>query len=156
MVKFNDLEAKLDLVYCHVFNFLACSGFFKVSPCTTFPKCISNVFQFWLGVIIFAYYISSSIKPTDIHRRSQTSHTAPCNGVVSHGAQIGGLRVFVDHAYKNKCKTNASTFFAALETFFLSSLSDRSRCSCHMQPDEPRLFWLLEKAEDPNLSPMPG
>ena len=28
----------------------------------------------------------------DIHRRSQTSFTAPCNGVVSHWAQIGGLR----------------------------------------------------------------
>ena len=39
----------------------------------------------------------------NIHGRSQTSYTAPCNGVVSHGAQIGDLWVFADHTRK---KTN--------------------------------------------------
>ena len=31
------------------------------------------------------------MESTDIQRRSQTSHIASCNGVVSHGAKIGGL-----------------------------------------------------------------
>ena len=31
---------------------------------------------------------------TDLDQRSQTFYTALCNGVVSHGAQIGGIRVF--------------------------------------------------------------
>ena len=37
-------------------------------------------------------------------------YTAPCNGVVSHGAQFGDLRVFADH----KRKTNALTIFVQL------------------------------------------
>ena len=48
--------------------------------------------------------------------RSQNLYTAPCNGVVSHGAQIGGLRVFADHTRKNKPKTNASMITALLRT----------------------------------------
>ena len=28
---------------------------------------------------------------TDIERRSSNSYTTPCNGVVSHGAPIGGI-----------------------------------------------------------------
>ena len=40
-----------------------------------------------------------SVRPTDIHRKSQTLYTALCNGVISYGAQIG---VFADHA----CKIN--------------------------------------------------
>ena len=31
---------------------------------------------------------------TDIHGRSQTSYTAPCNGIILHGAQIGGFSGF--------------------------------------------------------------
>ena len=38
----------------------------------------------------------------DIQGRSQTLYTTPCNGVVSHGAQIGGLPVFADQIRKNK------------------------------------------------------
>ena len=34
--------------------------------------------------------------------KGDTSYTTPCNGVVSHGAQIGGLRDFADHTRKNK------------------------------------------------------
>ena len=33
---------------------------------------------------------------------AQTLHTVPCNGIISHGAQIGGLLVFADHTYKHK------------------------------------------------------
>ena len=46
-------------------------------------------------------------RPTDIHEKSQTSYTNQCNGIVNHGAQIGGLWVFADHTCKNKRKTNA-------------------------------------------------
>ena len=46
---------------------------------------------------------------TDIHQRYQTSYTALHNGVVSHGAQFWGLRVFGDHTRKSKNKTNALT-----------------------------------------------
>ena len=79
----------------------------------------------------------------------------PCNGVIGHGAQIRGLRVFADHAHRNKRKTNASTTFARRALFYacLSSRLDRSRCRWLYAPDEPRLFWLLEKPEDPNLNP---
>ena len=65
----------------------------------------------------------------DIHRRSRTSYIAPFNGVVSHGAQIGGLRVFADHTHK----INAPTIFARRAMFyaFLSSCSDRGRCRWH-------------------------
>ena len=48
-----------------------------------------------------------------IHQRSQTSYTSPCNGVVSHRAQFGGLRVLATkHAKKNAgqmCSRSSST-----------------------------------------------
>ena len=37
--------------------------------------------------------------PTDVQGRSHTSHTIPYNGIVSYGAQIGGLWVFADHTH---------------------------------------------------------
>ena len=43
---------------------------------------------------------------TDMQQRYQASYTAPSYGVVSHGAQFGGLWVFADHTRKqtqNKC-----------------------------------------------------
>ena len=47
------------------------------------------------------------VSATDIHQSSQTSYTALCNGVVSHGAEFGGLQVFAatSHAKltQNKC-----------------------------------------------------
>ena len=54
-----------------------------------------------------------SVATTDIHQRYQTSYTAPCNRVVSHGAQFGGLRVFADH----KRKTNALTILTCRAVF---------------------------------------
>ena len=79
----------------------------------------------------------------------------PCNFVVSHWAQIGGLRVYADQIHKNKRKTNASMIFARRAAFYayLSSRSDRSR---YWRSDDSRLFWLLEKPEDPQFEPMPG
>ena len=45
---------------------------------------------------------------TYIQGRSKTSYTAPCNGVISHGAQIGCLLVFTNHTRKS---WKASTIF---------------------------------------------
>ena len=82
------------------------------------------------------------VPTTDIQGRSQTSYTAPCNGVVNHGAQIGGVRVFAVHTHGNKCKQNASTIFACRGAFYtcLSSRSDRSTYA----PDKSQLFWSWE------------
>ena len=67
----------------------------------------------------------------DIHQRSQTSYTTPCNGVISHGAQFGGLRVFANHTCKNKRKTNAFTILKCPVAFSacLASHSDSGSCS---------------------------
>ena len=45
---------------------------------------------------------------TDMEGRSQTSYTTPCNGVVNHGAPIGGIRVLTDHSRDNKRKQKAA------------------------------------------------
>ena len=47
-----------------------------------------------------------SILSTDIEGRYQTPYTVQCNGVVSHGAQIGGLGVFADHTHTQKQTQN--------------------------------------------------
>ena len=67
---------------------------------------------------------------TYIQGRSQTWHTAPCNDVVSHGAQIGSIQVFANCTRK----TNASTIFALSAMFqhMLSLCSDCSRRRWHM------------------------
>ena len=76
-----------------------------------------------------ANYFSSALA-TDIHQRYQTSTTALCNGIVSHGAQFGGLQVFADHTRKSKRKINALMILAHCTAFnaWLSSRSDRSTC----------------------------
>ena len=51
------------------------------------------------------------------HRYRREIPDSLCNGVVSHGAQIGGLRVFADHTRKSKRKTNALTIFARRAAF---------------------------------------
>ena len=61
----------------------------------------------------------TSVIHTYIQGRSQTSYTATYNGVVSHGAQIGGLWVFADHTRKNKCETGVSTIFTRCAAFYV-------------------------------------
>ena len=84
--------------------------------------------------IIFGFHMVKAVETAmitiDIHQRSRTSYTAPCNGVVSHRTQTGGLRVFPDHTRKKTCKMNAPTIFVHHAAFYvcLSSRSDRSRC----------------------------
>ena len=65
-----------------------------------------------------------SVWVVDIHGRSQPSYTAPCNGVVSHGAQIEGLLVSAKHTRKNKRNTDASTIFPHHAAFY-ACLSSR-------------------------------
>ena len=96
---------------------------------------------------------------TDKHQRYQTSYTAPCNGVISHGAQFGVLRIFADHTRKSKCKTNALTIFTHRPAFnaWLSSHSGRPQyMHVTYAPDEPRLFCFREKSEDPQIEPHAG
>ena len=95
--------------------------------------------------------------PTDIHQRYQTSYTTPCNSVVSHGAQFGGLRVFADRTRKNKCQTNAFTIFA-VQCFYacLSSRSDRSTYRLNMHRMNHVYFDYVKNPKTPKFSPMPG
>ena len=69
--------------------------------------------QGWQHPVHHIYMLKrcSGVHFTDIERRSQTSYTAPCNRVVSHGALIGGVWVFEDHTGRNKRKQNASMIF---------------------------------------------
>ena len=88
---------------------------------------------------------------TDIERRIQTSYTAPCNGVFSHGAPIGGyLVLFADHTWKQmqtKCIHDLHVLCGISR--MLSSHSHRSTYA----PDESRLFWLRENPEYPQFEP---
>ena len=69
------------------------------------------------------------------HGRSQTSYIALCNDVVSHGAQIGGLRVLADYTRKKQTQYKG-----------VHDLCTPCGILCvFMQvtnaTDEPRLFW---------------
>ena len=78
--------------------------------------------------LIMSQILQSSGKPTDKKRRSQNSYTAPCNGIVSHGTSIGGIKVFADHTSRHKRKQNVSTIFAHCVAFHtcVPSHSDHS------------------------------
>ena len=99
----------------------------------------------------------SYVISTDIQGKSQTWYTAPCNGVVSHGDQIGGIRVFADNTRNTSAKQMRPRSSRAMQ-HYNAYLSSRSDCSRSMQvtyaPDEPRLFWLREKPEDPQFEPL--
>ena len=65
--------------------------------------------------LIAAHYcVQFSVR---LYQRYQTSYTAPCNGVVRHGAQSGGLRVFTDHTRKNICQQ--FEFLLSIPLFFV-------------------------------------
>ena len=92
------------------------------------------------------------------HQRSQTSYTFLCNGVLSHGAQFGGLQVFADHSCKNIRKANASMIFTCHAVFYvcfsvLSSLSDSSRCRHEHLMNCDYFDYEKKKLKTPNLSP---
>ena len=56
----------------------------------------------WASRRLYSYFVLTK----NIEKRSQNSYTTPCNGVVSRGAQIGGIQVFDDHTRGNKRKQN--------------------------------------------------
>ena len=132
--------------------------------------CTCQAFFFWdrIGIISLqpAWCISCICKyrgvPTNLKRRcehlryiyewSQTSYTTPCNGVVSSGAQFGGLRVFADHMREktqNKWVHDLRAPRGVLRVFVFMLRPQ------YMQvlyaPDEP-----TGKPRRPPLSPMPG
>ena len=98
-------------------------------------------------MFLFNLECTQSVKCTDIHQRSQTSYTAPCNGVVSHGAQFGGLRVFC----RNKCKSNAFLIYAFVFMFVLMLWTQYIQVTYIL--DEPWLIWSGEKPKDPQFKP---
>ena len=60
-------------------------------------------------------------------------YRAPSNGIVSHRAQIGGIRVFANHTRKTNTKQMRPWSLHSVQHFnaCLSSRSDRSRCRWH-------------------------
>ena len=105
------------------------------------------------AIFKFMYCIGNT---TDIHQRYHTPYTAPCNGVVSHGAQFGGLQVFADHTRKSICQTNMFTIFMRrVLGLFVFTLIPQYMQVVHAL-DEPRLFKLREKPEDPQIKPHAG
>ena len=74
---------------------------------------------------------------TNIERISQNSYTALCNGVISYGALIGGIR-FLPTKHVETNKQNASTMFMRRAAFqaCLSSPLDHSTYA----PDKSPLF----------------
>ena len=97
-------------------------------------------------------WLQDAVK-SDVQSRSHTLYTAPCNGVISHGAQIGVLLVFAAHIHKNKC----IVVFAHCATFYacLSSRWDCSRCRWQTySTDHIYFFYYGKNLKTPNLSPM--
>ena len=80
-----------------------------------------------------------------------------CNGILIHGAQVGGLWVFTGHICINKCKTNASMIFimlcGVLHMFIFKTAVDAG---------DIRTWWTMvifitgRTWRPPSLSHMPG
>ena len=96
---------------------------------------------------------------TDIQGRSQTSYTALCNGVVSHGLKLGVFWFLPSTHARTQYNTNASTIFARHGRFYACSSShstDRSRCRWYTHLTNHGYLWLRENPNNPNLGPMQG
>ena len=83
--------------------------------------------------------------------RSQTLYTAPCNGIVSHGAQIGDMRVFANHAHtqkqnQNQCVQDLCRPCCVLRMFYLHA---QTAVDAVIYLKNQWLFWLRDKPEDP-------
>ena len=91
---------------------------------------------------------SNNDSTTDIQGRFQTSYTALCNGVVSHGFKLGIFR-FLPSIY---ARANASTIFMRCFYTFISTLRPQL-IQVTYAPDELWLFWLQTKPEDPQFEP---
>ena len=89
----------------------------------------------------------------DIHGRSQTSYITPCDGVISHWAQIGGLLVFANHTRKNKRNTNASTIFAHFTRVYLHTKTAVDAGDIYTHLMNRGYFDYGKKLEDPLFEP---
>ena len=71
-------------------------------------------------IAIIVDCFTKSVQPTDIHQRTLTSYTTLCNGVVSHGAQFGGLcRPHTQKYTQNKCVSDLCTPCGILRLFVI-------------------------------------
>ena len=95
----------------------------------------------WISLLFIRVFMITTHK----YHRSQFSYTTPSNGVVSHGAKFRGLCIFAYHRRKNKCKTNPFMIFVRRFALVLSFMQ------VTFAPDEPQIFWLWEKPEDPPI-----
>ena len=88
----------------------------------------------------------SSLYPvaTDLDQRSRTSSTALCNGIVSHGALLGGIWIFANHTCGNKRNQNVFT------NECLSACSDRCRCGWYMHQTNHNYFDCRKTLNTPN------
>ena len=92
----------------------------------------------------------NKVQSTDIQGRSQT-YTAPCNGVVISGAQIGVVGVLpTTHA-----KTNVFTIFECCVAFYecLSSRSECRRCRRHKHLTNNSYFEYRKSLKTPIWAP---
>ena len=101
------------------------------------------------------YVIPEFIDLWSFAEEDPKTYTTRCNGVVSYGAQFGGLRVFfADYTCKSKRKASLFTIFARRTAFLrLFVFTFRLRyMQVAYEPDEPRLFWLHEKPKTPKFN----
>ena len=90
---------------------------------------------------------------TDIEKRSQNSYTSLCNGIVSHGAPIGGIQVFADHA-ETKANIMRPRSSRAVQRFKCVYL--HAQIAVHAHLTNHCYFDQGKNPNTPNLSPMPG
>ena len=122
----------------HVMILLSLQTFLKpkrsLSPelCSGFgDKCLDQPYQYQ---VYFPIYRCISlcwvtVTLTGIQRRSQTLYTNLCNGMVSHGAQIGGLQVFADHMQKQTHPRSSQTVRHLTHAYLHAA--NHSRCRWH-------------------------
>ena len=92
----------------------------------------------------------------DLDLRSQNSYTAPCNGIINHGASVGGILIFASFTCGNKHKKNVSKIFVCRAAFYtyLSSCLHCAGCRWHMQLTNQDYFDCRKNLNIPNWSPM--
>ena len=83
----------------------------------------NRTFKMDVYIFLFRTYNETSLMTTDIEQRSRNSYTALCNGIVSHGALIGGIWVFADHT-----RLSFHESFCLAWTEFSKRLCDHSFC----------------------------
>ena len=128
-----------------------------------FPTGISKLCNlYWNSLSIGVIQLRLRVQATDLDWRYQTFYTAPCNGIVSHGAPIwvfGSLPTTHTETNAEKCTHDLYAHVCANLTHgapfhvCLSSHSDRSRCRWHRYLTNHIFFWSRENPHTLNWSP---